>query len=358
MRKTKHEVKGNTPPWALVLPGSQNRADNSRMMDKDMSTEEKAPRNNPPNDGAAAPVDGERRHFDGEERVFYDGYWIKTYPVPDDSLDAKKRLIEALARRLFNHTEHGLNVPGSRLNEARKSYDAETDPARRRVKAAMLAGALFNRATDIFRKLVELEADGVEIQGNPLTRECGKCLIEAMHLGHSVLHRSGEEGIDELWGEPFRAFSVSIEDFYESRYIKIGQCLRDIDRIGETMIACFAPIDAFEGIDVAIREFVEAAKVKVQTLRTDPDIFDVWTSLVTASERLEHFAPQAQPQLGEAPPMHSVSDGLQLIRRGRDLIFYITRARTTMPKSLHNYLACCENYLKTGQATSTASSPA
>ena len=48
--------------------------------------------------------------------------------------------------------------------------------------------------------------------------------------------RSGEEGIDELWGEPFRAFSVSVAEFYESRYIKIGQSMRDIDRIADAMV--------------------------------------------------------------------------------------------------------------------------
>ena len=150
---------------------------------------------------ADPPLEGCRRVIDGRERVFYDGYWIKTYPVPVNSLDAKKRLIEALTRRLFNHTEHGLNVPSTRLGEARQRYEVETDPARRRVKAAMLAGALFNRATDNFRKLVELQSDGIQIQSdNPLMRECGKCLLEAMELGHCVLHRSGEEGIDELWG--------------------------------------------------------------------------------------------------------------------------------------------------------------
>ena len=139
--------------------------------------------------------EGTRREFSGEERVLYDGYWIKTYPVPADSLDAKKRLIEALTRRLFNHTEHGLNIPGTRLAEARQTYEVETDPARRRVKAAMLAGALFNRATDIFRKLVELQADGVEIRSSDaLMRECGQCLLDAMDLGRFVLHRSGEEG--------------------------------------------------------------------------------------------------------------------------------------------------------------------
>src|SRR6516164_7869141 len=87
------------------------------------------------------PADGSRRLFNQVERVYYSGYWIKTYPVPADTLRAKKELIDALTRRLFNHTEHGLNVPGVRLNEARAAYNAETDPATRRVKGAMLAGA-------------------------------------------------------------------------------------------------------------------------------------------------------------------------------------------------------------------------
>ena len=299
------------------------------------------------------PPEGTRRVINGRERVYYDGYWIKTYPVPANSLEAKKRLIEALTRRLFNHTEHGLNIPGQRLAEARKSFEAEADPARRRVKAAMLAGALFNRATDIFRNLVELQSDGVEIEsGNPLRRECGKCLMEAMELGHLVLHRSGEEGIDELWGEPFRAFSIPIEEFYEGRYIKIGQTMRDIDGIGEAMIGTFACIDAFEGVQKPIRELVDAAKIKVETLRTDADIFDVWASLVTASERLANFSP-APYAADEPAPFHNVSDGLQLIRNGRDLIFYIARARTPMPKSMREYVDRCETYLKTGHAPLT-----
>jgi hypothetical protein len=110
------------------------------------------------------PPEGTRRIVNDEERVLYDGYWIKTYPVPGDSLQAKKLLIEALTRRLFNHTEHGLNIPGMppRRSPA-EPIRRRTTRRRRRVKAAMLAGALFNRATDIFRKLVELQADGIEI---------------------------------------------------------------------------------------------------------------------------------------------------------------------------------------------------
>jgi len=296
------------------------------------------------------PIEGSRRIIAGEERVFYEGYWIKTYPAPANSLEAKKRLIEALTRRLFNHTEHGLNIPGTRLAEARKSFQEETDPARRRVKSAMLAGALFNRATDIFRKLVDLQADGIEIQSdNPLMRECGNCLLESMDLGHSVLHRCGDEGIDELWGEPFRAFSIPIEDFYESRYLKIGQSMRDIDRIAAAMIDTFSTIPMFENIAVLIRDFVDAAKVKTENLRTDPDIFDVWARLVTASERLANFSPLPSAA-DEEMPIHNVSDGLQLIRNGRDLIFYIARARTPMPKSMREYLDGCEAYRITGRS--------
>ncbi len=264
-------------------------------------------------------------------------------------------MIDGQDRRLFNHTEHGLNIPGARLGEARQSYQAETDPARRRVKAGMLAGALFNRSTDIFKKLVELQADGVEIHSDdPLMRECGQCLLDAMDLGRHVLHRSGEEGIDELWGEPFRAFTIPVEDYFESRYIKIGQSMRDINRIAEVMAANFTLIPAFVHVEAPIHDFVHHAKVKTENLRTDPNIFDVWAQLVTAAERLASFAPapQALPD-GNAAPRHGIADGMQLIHSGRNLIFNIARARTPMPKSMRDYIKRCEAYRASGQAPLT-----
>jgi hypothetical protein len=65
-------------------------------------------------------VDGAKRAIDGEWRVHYGGYWIKAYDAPADSLSAKRILIEALTRRLFNHVEHGINIPGRRLGEAKE----------------------------------------------------------------------------------------------------------------------------------------------------------------------------------------------------------------------------------------------
>ena len=305
-----------------------------------------------PDSQAVCPTEGTRRIIEGEERVFYDGYWIKTYPVPADTLEAKKRLIEGLTRRLFNHTEHGLNIPGTRLAEAKAAHQAETDPARKRVKAAMLAGAYFNRATDIFRRLVELQGDGIEISSDDaLMRECGQCLLDAMELGQFVRHRSGEEGIDELWGEPFRAFSIPLEDFYESRYIKIGQTMRDIDKIANAMVNNFSVIEPFSAIGKPVFDFANAAKIKAENLRTDNDIFEVWSQLVTAAERLANFTPITQIHESRQPDLfgHRVSDGLLLIRQGRDLIFYLARARTPMPKSTREYIERCEVYLNSGR---------
>lgn len=289
-------------------------------------------------------TNGTTRVIEGVKRVFYDGYWIKAYDPPADTLIAKRRLIEGLTRRLFNHVEHGINIPGKRLNEARLAYDSETDPERRRVKGAMLAGALFNRAADIFTTLVQLQEEGVEVQrDSTLMRECGQCLKESLNLGKHVLHISGDEGIDELWGEPFRAFSIPIEAFYESRYIKIAQALRDIDRIAAMMIATFAPVPLFHGIDKHVVQFSAAAKNKCETLRTDAHIFDLWADFVVASEHLAAFS----PQLASAPVpelMQLMSDGRNLIVQGAELVGYITRARVTMPKSMREYIARCERY--------------
>jgi hypothetical protein len=158
-----------------------------------------------------------------------------------------------------------------------------------------------------------------------------------------VLHRSGDEGIDELWGEPFRAFSIPLEDFYESRYIKIAQTLRDIDRIAGDQRHLRAPALPSPASTPWCSPSPPAAKIKTETLRTDPDIFDVWASFVTAGERLSgHFNAAAMPANAEA--QHLVDDGRQLIQQGRDLVSNITRARTPMPKSTEEYIERCRTY--------------
>src|ERR1700750_1380492 len=90
-------------------------------------------------------ADGTIGTIDGATRVYHEGDGIKTYPVPEDTLEAKRKLIEALTRRLFNHTEHGLNIPGCRLDEARRAFQGETDPGKRRVTGGRDACGVFDR---------------------------------------------------------------------------------------------------------------------------------------------------------------------------------------------------------------------
>jgi hypothetical protein len=299
---------------------------------------------------------GRKELIDGRLRVYYYGYWIKAYDAPADTLVAKRRLIEALTRRLFNHCEHGINIPGGRLDDARRAFECENDPPRKRVKGAMLAGCLFNRATDIFTKLVEIQALGVSIKyDNALMRECGEHLQEALTLGQMVHHRSGEEGLDELWGEPFKAFSFPIEDFYNSRYIKIAQSMQAIDGIRDAMVDALAPLPAFAGIEALLREFAEAAKIKCETLRTDPEIFDVWTSFAVSAESLAGFQPA--PARDTTTLEQQLSQGMQLALAGRDLISYVTRARVPMPKSAREFAERCDQFRRlyvSGAARSVA----
>jgi hypothetical protein len=289
-------------------------------------------------------ANGTRREIDGRPSVFYDGYWIKWYDPPPDSEAVRTRLIKALTRRLFNHVEHGINIPGFRLKEARQAYEREADPERKRVNGAMLAGALFNRAGDIFTKVVELKAVGVEIApDDPLMRECGQCLLEALDLGKIVRHRSGDEGIDELWGEPFKAFTQPIETFYTSRYIKMAQAMRDIDRVGAAIIATFVGSTQIVEIAPRIHSFTEAAKRKCEILRTDPAIFEVWPAFVVATEHLC----KVQPTLPPAPTRAEIREaqaGTRLIQDGTALVTHIVRARVAMPVSTREYLDRCQQF--------------
>jgi hypothetical protein len=285
---------------------------------------------------------GEHRLIDGVDRVYYDGYWIKYYQPPAGSLNDKKNLIQSLTRRLFNHMEHGINIPGHLLDKVRAAYEAEQDPHKKRVKGAMLAGALFNRAADIFNQLVELEACGVKIEsGNELRKVCGDCLQEALQLGKLVRHRNGDEGIDELWGEPFRAFAMSIKDFYQSRYIKIALTMRNIDQVTDYMVGCIKNDHRYAGLKPLLQNYAEKAKTKCETLRTDENIFDVWSDFVVAGEAVTEFKPVAD-ETDESERVNTL-DRQQMLEKGVKLISHITRARTSMPKSTQDYFVQCQS---------------
>lgn len=291
------------------------------------------------------PCNGAIEQINGVPSIFYDGYWIRYYEPPADSLLARKRLIESLTRRTFHHTEPGINTPGENLELARAAYEKETDPRRKRVNGAMLAGALFNRATDIFREVVDLTTKGVQIsQENELMKECAECFEEALETGKCVRHYSGEEGIDELWGEPFKAFTMPLEQFYQSRYIKIAQAMRSIDSVIDRLKSIFASRPEFADVIPLLDELCDAAKREAETMRSDEAIFQVWPRYVAAADAIDDYEPGvADDDLSDAE-FRRVYDGLHLLREGKDVITYLSGARVPMPKTTGDFLAKCDEY--------------
>ena len=156
-------------------------------------------------------------------------------------------------------------------------------------------------------------------------------------------HRSGDEGIDELWGEPAKAFAQSIEAFYNSRYIKMAQAMRDIDRIGAGIIDTFAGSTQIVDLAPKVHALAEAAKRKCEILRTDPVIFEVWPAFVVAAEHLCKI----QPRLPAAPSRSQIREaqaGARLLQDGTNLITHIVRARVIMPVSTREYLDRCQQF--------------
>ena len=76
---------------------------------------------------------GTERVINGQRRVFYDGYWVRAYDVPGDRWQAKRQLIEAMTRRLFQHTEPGINIPGDvstgKIGRGLPDVSGDGDPA-------------------------------------------------------------------------------------------------------------------------------------------------------------------------------------------------------------------------------------
>ena len=288
-------------------------------------------------------ANGTIRQIDGLDRIYYDGYWIRYYDVPNN-LAYKKSLIDQLTRRVFHHVEPGINTPGNKLEEVRSRYESENNSSRKRVLAAMLAGALLNRGADILTRIVELEQIGVSIKPeNELLRECGLCFMGALEYGKYIRVKHGREGLEELWGEPFRAFTTPVARFLESRYIKIAQTMHEIDQLAEKMDAVFAKSTMFGILVKLIEELAVSGKNTMETLRSDPAIIEIWPRFVSASEqvadckpRLSEDATRREQALGKR--------GIDIFHRCGTLIEDLTNYRIPMPKTTHTLIQDCDQF--------------
>jgi len=308
-------------------------------------------------EGAETAVDnGTIREYEGKICIHIDGYWIRYYAPPPNTMSEKKALILSLRRRVFHHTESGINSPGWRTEIARKYYEEETDPAKKRVKAAMLAGSLFNRATDIFTAVVDLEEEGIQVaRDNELMQQCENCFMEALELGKQVKHFSGEEGVDELWGEPFKAFSYPIDRFFDSRYIKLAQTFAAIDKVINRMLEVFSKVEGFAEVLPKLEELRAAAKTEVETMRRDEAIYEVWPRYVAAKEAITEFKPCGLAKREDG--VRHWEDGLRLLYMGKDVISFLSGVRVPMPVTTENYMLNCDLYEQNGSLDSEFSIP-
>jgi len=292
------------------------------------------------------PANGTIRHEGDADRIFFDGYWIRYYAPPEDTPAAKRKLLISLARRVFHHTEPGINTPGERLAPARSAYDTETDPVRKRVNGAMLAGALFNRAIDILAVMSELANDGVVLKNdNPVMIECEQCLRDAASFGKMVKHYSGEEGIDELWGEPLKAFLVPMAEYYQSRYAKVAKSMSNLDTIAGRMLEVFSPMPEFEGVGTLIERLAVAARAETEIFRSDPLIFFVWPRFVEAGEAIDEFKPRLPGSMDAATRLR-FRNARWLLNRGKNVLTFIAAARVPMPKTTLEYLSRCDAFAR------------
>jgi hypothetical protein len=125
--------------------------------------------------------------------------------------------------------------------------------------------------------------------------------------------------------------------------VKIAMTMKNIDQMAEFMADCMKGDPRFPGLDQLILNYAKTARRKCETLRTDDDIYDVWSDFVVAGEAITDFVPDTNA-VTSGEPMVDALDVKHMLKAGVRLISFITRARTPMPVSTQNYLNECAQY--------------
>ena len=284
-----------------------------------------------------------KRTIDGQERVHYYGYWVKTYPVPADTLYAKKELIAALTRRLFNHTETPVERAG---------YSP------RRSAPRLLRG---NGSTAPPR------------QG----RDAGGRVVQPCH-GH--LHPS--------WWRSRRSASRSCPtmpscssagNICRKHWNSASWCCTVAAKKASTSCGASPSRRSCCPSRISTRAATSRSRKRCGTSTVSPTLVTTFVDLTPSPasrravgvraggedqerdpahrfghlRRMDHVrrvrrAPvrvRAELVREAAPRAHQeVADARRLIAQGKDLITYITRARVPMPKSTREFIERCERF--------------
>jgi hypothetical protein len=136
---------------------------------------------------------------------------------------------------------------------------------------------------------------------------------------------------------------MPVVDFYQSRFVKIAQGMRDIDQIAACMTQEFCDRDMFAGLDRLVVDYATAARHAAETMKKDPINFTVWPRFVSMGEKLDEYRPNLPDHADQMLRMR-VAYGRALLQEGRRLISYIASARVSMPKNTATYIEKCRRY--------------
>jgi hypothetical protein len=138
---------------------------------------------------------------------------------------------------------------------------------------------------------------------------------------------------------------MPIADFYQSRFIKIAQSMREIDLVADCVIEVFGSRTVFAGLKELVVDYARAARQAAETMKKDPRIFQVWPNFVALGELLDEFRPEVPDDADQMLRMR-IAYARDLVQEGRRLISYIAGARVPMPQSTANYIKKCQRFAK------------
>ena len=174
-----------------------------------------------------------------------------------------------------------------------------------------------------------------------------KMLYRSTRAGKNIKLIHGDDNVNdvnELWGEPFRVFSLPIEEYYQSRYIKIAQTMAEIDLVTEEILNLIKLSPLFSDAKDKVVELSVASKLACETLRSDPVIFEIWPRYVIAREAVDDYTIDLA-SVKETEMRIKYKEGYELIKEGGSLVTVLSSLRVPIPDSVKNYVKKCEEYI-------------
>lgn len=250
-----------------------------------------------------------------------DRYLVKLFPIPaQDDLAGHIRLMESFERRFLHSADGGRKAQrqanlDSYIDEKRAAYEAKTG-GEKELEGAALCIALLERGIRRAKRHMLLRIKFAQEIVSPedikrrdallddLKHRTEEDLMDAGDLFKYVRRRRGhldvDRVLDEMKGEPYNIFlgtlpgvENKLEFFRNNRMAKAAMAMQCIDGVVEKMGGLAVSHKQLEdaGMPAMLKELAEAAKLRLQLQRDDPDFAQADLRLTVARNALMRFIP-------------------------------------------------------------------